>query len=229
MSSAGDNPVLESLDSSSKRPSAAATLSIDQSITETMVLLAVRLKNTEKPPKLMSWLNWCHDLAPYDVESVHALGKLKIRDLIKLEAQFDSNSSLLLVSLPIFIWDRFPSRSAYSFVGFIKSANLVFPSLHPQSEVYLNSSTYQEDWTRVKTINEHIEFDWSHQSRDEQNRHLRSETDFATDYKKQGLWRESDKFCEEVVLARRSALGDEHPDTLTSMATLALTYRKQGL
>ena len=228
MSSASKDSVLESSDSSSKRPSAVTTISIDQSMTETLVLLAVRLKDTEQTPKLLSWQNWCHDLAPDDVESVHALGRLKIRDLIKLEAQFFSNSSLLLVSLPIFIWDRLPSSPAYSFVGFIKSANLVSPSWNPQLEVYLDSSTYKEDWTRVKTTEDQSEFDWNHQGGDEQNTQLRSKTDLAIDYEKQGPWGEAEKLFKEVVFARQSALGNEHPDTLTSMANLASMYRNQG-
>ena len=228
MNSTSNDSVLESSDSSSKRPSAVTTISIDQSMTETLVLLAVRLKETEQTPKLLSWQNWCHDLAPDDVESVHALGKLKIRDLIKLEAQFLSNSSLLLVSLPIFIWDRLPCSPAYSFVGFIKSANLVSPSWNSQLEVYLSSSTYKEDWTRVKTIEDQSEIDWNHQGGNEQNTQLRSKTDLAIDYEKQGLFGEAEKLFKEVVFARQSALGNEHPDTLTSMANLASMYRNQS-
>ena len=228
MSSASNYSVLDGSDSSSERPSAVTTISIDQSMTETLVLLAVRLKDTEQTPQLLSWQNWCHDLTPDDVESVHALGKLKIRDLIKLEAQFLSNSSLLLVSLPIFIWDRLPCSPAYSFVGFIKSANFVSPSWNPQLEVYLSSSTYKEDWTRVKTVEDQSEIEWNHQGGDEQNTQLRSKTDLAIDYEKQGLWGEAEKLFKEVVFARQSALGNEHPDTLTSMANLASMYRNQG-
>ncbi|KAL8647776.1 MAG: hypothetical protein Q9226_006290 [Calogaya cf. arnoldii] len=208
--------------------SAVTTISIDQSMTETLVLLAVRLKDTEHTPNLLSWQNWCHDLAPNDIESVHALRRIKIRDLIKLEAQFLSNSSLLLISLPIFIWDRLPKSPAYSFVGFIKSANLVFPSWNPQLEVDLNSSTYNEDWTRVKTIEDQSEFDWNHLGGDEKNGQLRSKTALAKGYEKQGLWGESEKLFKEVVFARQSALGHEHPDTLISMANLASMYRNQG-
>jgi len=145
MSSAGNTPVLEISDTGSKQSPVVTTISIDQSMIETLILLAVRLKDTEHTPKLLSWQNWCHDLAPNDIESVHALERIKIRDLIKLKAQFLSNSSLLLISLSIFIWDRLPKSPAYSFVGFIKSANLVFPSWNPELEVYLNSSTHKED------------------------------------------------------------------------------------
>ena len=154
MNSAGDTPILESSDSDSKQFSADTTLSVDQSITESLVLLAVRLKDTEQTPKLLSWRHWCYELAPNDIDSVHALGRLQIRDLIKLEAQFLSSSSLLLISLPIFIWDRLPNSPAYSFVGLVKSENLVVPPWNPQLEVLLNSLAYKEDWARVKTIEE---------------------------------------------------------------------------
>src|SRR5271154_1271025 len=123
-------------------------------MTETLVLLAVRLKDTEQMPRLLSWQNWCHELAPDDVESVHALGRLQIRDLVRLEAHFLSNSALILVSMPIFLWDRLPSNPSYSFVGFIKSVNSLLPSWNHQLEVFLNSSTNKEDWARVQTIEE---------------------------------------------------------------------------
>lgn len=63
-------------------------------MTETLALLAVRRKETEMMPKLVSWQNWCHNLAPDDVESVHALGRLQKRDLVRLEAHFHSNSTI---------------------------------------------------------------------------------------------------------------------------------------
>jgi len=215
-------------DSGSKRFLADTLVSIDQSMTETLVLLAVQLKDTELTPKLLSWQNWCHNLAPDDIESVHALGRLKMRDLIKLEGQFLSNSSLLLVSLPIFIWDRLPKNPAYSFVSFVKSANLVTPSLNSQLEIYSNSSTNKEDWAKLKAIKEQSEFYWNHQGGNERNRQLRYKMALAIDYEKQGLWGESEKLFKEVVSAQQSVLGDEHPDTLISMGNLASTYRNQG-
>lgn len=40
---------------------------------------------------------------------------------LKTENSYDSNSTLLLVSVPIPIWDFLPDNPAYSFVGFIRS------------------------------------------------------------------------------------------------------------
>jgi hypothetical protein len=115
--------------------SAVAQLAIDHSMTETLVLLAVHLKDTERIPKLSSWQDWCHDLAPDEIESVQALGRLQIRDLVRLEAHFLSHSALILVSMPIFIWDRLPSNPSYSFIGFIKSATCCFPRGIPTGNI----------------------------------------------------------------------------------------------
>jgi len=145
MSNADNTLVLEISDTGSKQSPVVTTISIDQSMIETLILLAVRLKDTEHTSKLLSWQNWCHDLASNDIESIYAFERIKIRDLIKLKAQFLSNSSLLLISLSIFIWDRLLKSLAYSFVDFIKSANLVFLSWNPELEVYLNLLTHKED------------------------------------------------------------------------------------
>jgi hypothetical protein len=43
-----------------------------------------------------------------------------------------------------------------------------------------------------------------------------------------GRYKEAEKLYVEVMQTRKRVLGDEHPDTLTSMASLAATYRNQG-
>ncbi|KAH8727390.1 hypothetical protein GQ44DRAFT_825097 [Phaeosphaeriaceae sp. PMI808] len=43
-----------------------------------------------------------------------------------------------------------------------------------------------------------------------------------------GRYNESEELFVQVMETRKRMLGDEHPDTLTSMANLALTYRNQG-
>jgi hypothetical protein len=43
-----------------------------------------------------------------------------------------------------------------------------------------------------------------------------------------GRYNEAERLFSEVVETRTRVLGEEHPDTLTSMANLALTYRSQG-
>ncbi|KAF1976246.1 hypothetical protein BU23DRAFT_597114 [Bimuria novae-zelandiae CBS 107.79] len=43
-----------------------------------------------------------------------------------------------------------------------------------------------------------------------------------------GRWREAEQLFVQVMETRKRVLGDEHPSTLTSMASLASTYRNQG-
>ncbi|KAI9777309.1 MAG: hypothetical protein M1816_004797 [Peltula sp. TS41687] len=47
-------------------------------------------------------------------------------------------------------------------------------------------------------------------------------------YYKDGRWKEAEKLFVQVMETRRRVLGQEHPDTLTSIANLASTYRNQG-
>jgi tetratricopeptide (TPR) repeat protein len=43
-----------------------------------------------------------------------------------------------------------------------------------------------------------------------------------------GRWKEAEELFVQVMETRKRVLGEEHPDTLTSMANLASTYRNQG-
>src|SRR2546423_1632218 len=43
-----------------------------------------------------------------------------------------------------------------------------------------------------------------------------------------GQWNKAEELQVQAVAMRRSMFGGEHPDTLTSMANLASTYRNQG-
>ena len=43
-----------------------------------------------------------------------------------------------------------------------------------------------------------------------------------------GRWKEAEELYMQVMETRKRVLGEEHPDTLTSMANLASTYRNQG-
>jgi Flp pilus assembly protein TadD len=50
----------------------------------------------------------------------------------------------------------------------------------------------------------------------------------ASTHKSQGRWKEAEELMMQVVETRKRVLGQEHPDTLTSMHNLALTYQSQG-
>ena len=51
---------------------------------------------------------------------------------------------------------------------------------------------------------------------------------FALVFSEAGQWKEAEELFAQVMETRKRALGEEHPDTLTSMANLASTYRNQG-
>ncbi|KZL81689.1 kinesin light chain 3, partial [Colletotrichum incanum] len=50
----------------------------------------------------------------------------------------------------------------------------------------------------------------------------------ASTFWNQGRWEEAEKLFVQVMETRKTKLGADHPDTLTSMANLASTYRNQG-
>ncbi|TGZ78598.1 hypothetical protein EX30DRAFT_299649, partial [Ascodesmis nigricans] len=45
---------------------------------------------------------------------------------------------------------------------------------------------------------------------------------------RQQRWKEAEELFVQVMEKRKRVLDEEHPDTLSSMANLAATYRKQG-
>jgi hypothetical protein len=50
----------------------------------------------------------------------------------------------------------------------------------------------------------------------------------ASTYRNQGRWEEAEELDVQVMETRERVLGQEHPDTLTSMNNLAFTLKSQG-
>ena len=50
----------------------------------------------------------------------------------------------------------------------------------------------------------------------------------ALTYRNQGQWSKAEELKVQVIETPKRMLGQEHPDTLTSMANVALMYRNQG-
>jgi hypothetical protein len=50
----------------------------------------------------------------------------------------------------------------------------------------------------------------------------------ALTFGNQGRWNEAEKLHVVVMETTKRVLGDEHPDTLSSIANLASTFRNQG-
>lgn len=86
------------------------------------VLIAVALEEDQRL-QLNTWAEWLRDIPA-------------IARYARVEGIYESNSTLMLLSLPINVWDLIPNNPAVSFIGFIKSQNLL--NNHP-----LESSTAQ--------------------------------------------------------------------------------------
>ena len=52
--------------------------------------------------------------------------------------------------------------------------------------------------------------------------------EFALAFSEAGRWQEAEELQVQVMETTKKVLGEEHPDTLTSIANLASTYRNQG-
>ncbi|KAK4119091.1 hypothetical protein N657DRAFT_650498 [Parathielavia appendiculata] len=50
----------------------------------------------------------------------------------------------------------------------------------------------------------------------------------ASTYQNQGRWKEAESLEVQVMETSKRVLGEEHPDTLTSMANLAHTWKSQA-
>lgn len=106
-----DSPIAKaSLTSTPSQQSLSATA------TDTRVLLAISIIG-DAVPDICQWKSWLTSQTPWDVSKID----------VKVEAVFESHSTLLLASLPIFAWDNLPNEAAYHFVGFVKSQNLEQP------------------------------------------------------------------------------------------------------
>ena len=89
----------------------------------TRVLLAVSVSKSGRVD-VAQWTRWLTTQAPGNVAEIG----------VRLESVFTSHSSLVIVSVPTYAWVRLPERSAYQFIGFIKSGNL-FPYLQATSSL----------------------------------------------------------------------------------------------
>jgi hypothetical protein len=72
------------------------------------VLLAIRLSSGLFDRQ--AWIDWVRNM-PFEAQEVH------------IEGVYDSFSTLLLVRMPVAMWNLLPDNPAYSFVGFVTSEN----------------------------------------------------------------------------------------------------------
>lgn len=94
------------------------------------VLLAVRLDDNyffddsgaDEGKKLRTWCEWLKAL-PSGVKEVSVQGV------------YESFSTLVLLNMPLLLWNLLPSNNAYSFVGFVQSKNLAHHLLKDGQQV----------------------------------------------------------------------------------------------
>jgi len=89
----------------------------DQSDTA-KVLITVKLDDTI-PPNLAEWRNWLRRQIPTNVAKIE----------VEVEGVFEANSKVILLRLPVAMWDMLPDHDAYSFVGYVGSSNLLIKQL----------------------------------------------------------------------------------------------------
>ena len=95
------------------------------------VLIAVALEEDQRlQPD--TWVEWLRDIPA-------------IAKYVRVEGIYGSYSTLMLLSLPVNIWDLIPNNPAVNFIGFIKSQNLLknqpWGSLTAQAAKYAPTST----------------------------------------------------------------------------------------
>jgi hypothetical protein len=89
------------------------------------VLLAIRLEDDyflenaeDDGKKIRTWCNWLKTI-PDGAQN------------ITIQGLYKSCSALVILSLPIALWDLLPENAAYSFIGFVNSTNLVKTKKQP--------------------------------------------------------------------------------------------------
>jgi hypothetical protein len=96
-----------------------ATLKPDQSDTP-KVLITVKLEDRILLD-LAEWRNWLRRQIPTNVAEIDVEGVF--------EGVFEGSSKVILLSLPVALWDMLPDHDAYSFVGYVPSSNALVKEL----------------------------------------------------------------------------------------------------
>ena len=92
-------------------PSQSSETSIESQELRPRVLISVALEQ-EQILRTEDWIDW--------LKSFPALAHW-----IHLESAYVSDSNLLLISLPVVLWDMLPKHPAISFISFVRSRNLL--------------------------------------------------------------------------------------------------------
>ena len=98
-------------------PSQSSETSIESQELQPRVLISVALEQ-EQILRTEDWIDW--------LKSFPALARW-----IHLESAYVSDSNLLLISLPLVLWDMLPKHPAISFISFVRSRNLLTSNDRP--------------------------------------------------------------------------------------------------
>ncbi|KAL8853690.1 MAG: hypothetical protein Q9221_001501 [Calogaya cf. arnoldii] len=110
--------------------------------TDTRVLLSVSISD-DATCDIAEWKKWLVHEAPLVVTQIE----------VRVEAVYKSHSAMLIVSMPVVVWNCLPNKAAYRFVGFVKSGNLDQTHLDLANEnerIAVTVSSQQREITSMK-------------------------------------------------------------------------------
>ncbi|KAL8919466.1 MAG: hypothetical protein Q9208_006751 [Pyrenodesmia sp. 3 TL-2023] len=134
-------PSTEGIDMSDPSDSSNSSLTEawpDPSFSLPKVLIRVALEE-DQFLRTGDWLEW--------LESIPALA-----NSVRIESVYKSNSTLLLLSLPVAVWDLLPKDPAISFISFVQSCNLMHRE-NPNARVHKKIRSYQPKQERTTIRN----------------------------------------------------------------------------
>ena len=86
-----------------------------EALTGTKVLLAISVAGNADL-SVANWTDWLKsDKVPAGI----------MRIVARIESAYESNSTMVLLTVPISAWSRMVDRDAYNFIGFVRSENLL--------------------------------------------------------------------------------------------------------
>ncbi|KAH7409760.1 hypothetical protein BKA64DRAFT_665795 [Cadophora sp. MPI-SDFR-AT-0126] len=102
----------------------------DLSIPHVLISLALDGEQLLETEAWSKWLNDCPSFAKY----------------ARIEGMYKSHSTLLIISVPVIIWDLLPENQACSFIGYISSTNHVWQRFWQEKESLECLSSNGETW-----------------------------------------------------------------------------------
>jgi hypothetical protein len=91
-----------------------------KNITTARMLVALRFENPADKPLPEEFEDWVR-ARPHNIGSIEFI----VEEESKVEAGYDSDSGLVLMSLPLWLWSCLPDNRAYKSVGVVRSGNLL--------------------------------------------------------------------------------------------------------